>query len=96
MSGGASRVRARVVVGGRVQGVFFRGFVQEEARGRGVRGWVRNLADGRVEALLDGERTNVDAVLESMRHGPRAARVTDVAVRFEDPTDEYDDFSVRY
>jgi acylphosphatase len=96
VSGASSRVRARVVVEGRVQGVFFRGFVQEEARGRGVRGWVRNLADGRVEALLEGERTDVDAVLESMRRGPRAARVTDFAVRFEDPTGEYDDFSVRY
>jgi acylphosphatase len=96
VSGAESRLCARVVVEGRVQGVFFRGFVQGEARRLGVRGWVRNLADGRVEALFEGGQEAVRAILESVRRGPPAARVTDVAVSFEEPRGEHDDFSVRY
>lgn len=77
--------RAHVFVAGLVQGVSFRWYLTQEARGRGVGGWVRNLADGRVEAVFEGRREHVDALVAWCREGPRHARVTDVEVSFEEP-----------
>ncbi len=71
-------VRARVLVDGRVQGVWFRESTREHAARAGATGWVRNLADGRVEALLEGERQAVESVLAFLREGPPHARVTSV------------------
>ena len=69
-------------VSGRVQGVWFRQSTAEQSRMRGVQGWVRNLEDGRVEALLQGPIESVEAVLAWIRTGgPEAARVLDVEVR---------------
>jgi acylphosphatase len=78
----AELVRARVLVAGEVQGVFFRGSAVAEARRLGVRGWVRNLPDGRVEALAEGERAAVEALVGWCRRGPPAARVDDVQVEW--------------
>jgi acylphosphatase len=64
-----------VVVHGRVQGVFFRGFTEQEALKRGLRGWVRNRRDGTVEAVFAGEEGAVAGVIEACRRGPPAARV---------------------
>jgi acylphosphatase len=75
MNAAEPRIRRRVVVSGRVQGVFFRGATQEAARARGVDGWVRNLPDGRLEAVFEGEATAVEALVEFCRSGPRGARV---------------------
>jgi acylphosphatase len=61
---------------GRVQAVGFRAFVVREARKRGLRGWVRNLKDGRVEVLLIGFRADIDRVVEACRRGPAGAYVT--------------------
>ena len=90
------RVRARVFVGGRVQGVFFRFETRESARGLGVGGWVRNRRDGRVEAVFEGEKEDVERMIELCRRGPSGARVTDVEVRWEEPTGEFEGFRVRY
>ncbi|MGM0576837.1 MAG: acylphosphatase [Myxococcota bacterium] len=79
------KVRARVFISGRVQGVFFRDSTQQQARRRGVAGWVRNLVDGRVEAVLEGRDEAVRAILDWCRDGPPAARVEDVEVRWETP-----------
>jgi acylphosphatase len=89
-------VRAHVVVGGRVQGVFFRTETQEEAHRRNVTGWVRNLPDGRVEAVFEGEKAQVDALVEYCRRGPPGSRVTKVDVTWEDYTGEFKSFSIRY
>lgn len=71
---------------GRVQGVGFRWFLRETANAHGVTGWVRNLADGSVEALLCGANAEVDAVLAKLRTGPSSAHVDDVGVSdAEDP-----------
>ncbi len=70
----------RVLVSGRVQGVGFRWSVQREAERLGVRGWVRNLSDGRVEARFEGEADAVDAIVGFCRRGPGTARVESVRV----------------
>jgi acylphosphatase len=90
------KARARVRVSGHVQGVFFRAFTEEVARSYGLTGWVRNMSDGQVEALLEGEKQGVERAVSSLRSGPPAARVEDVEVRWEDFTDEFGSFSVRY
>jgi acylphosphatase len=74
-----------VVVRGRVQGVGFRVFVASRARTRGVAGWVRNRADGSVEAVLEGGRDAVESVVAASADGPRAADVSAVDVSDEEP-----------
>ena len=68
--------RRRVVIDGRVQGVGFRASCARRAGEAGIAGWVRNLPDGRVEAVFEGPVTDVDKLLEWCRHGPPLARVT--------------------
>jgi acylphosphatase len=89
-------VRAHVVVSGRVQGVFFRSETQDEAYRQNVTGWVRNLPDGRVEAVFEGEKAKVDALIEFCRRGPLGARVSRVDVVWENYTGEFKTFSIRY
>lgn len=79
-------VRRRVVVSGRVQGVFFRDSCREEAASAGLSGWVRNLDDGRVEATFEGDEGEVDRLVEWCRSGPGAADVGSVSVGDEEPT----------
>jgi acylphosphatase len=78
-------VRQRVVVSGRVQGVFFRESTRREAERRGVAGWVCNRADGAVEAVFEGEVSDVEALVEFCSSGPRGAAVEDVTIRREPP-----------
>jgi len=77
--------RARVWISGRVQGVYFRQNTQREARRRTLRGWVRNLVDGRVEAAFEGEPGAVEAMVAWCRVGPPEAHVEDVVVEWERP-----------
>ena len=78
-------IRKRVVVRGRVQGVFFRDTTRRMAASRGVAGWVRNRPDGAVEAAFEGEPDAVDAMVEFSRSGPRGAAVAGVEVSDEEP-----------
>jgi acylphosphatase len=80
--------RVRVLVEGRVQGVNFRHFTSLEARRLGLAGWVRNLSDGRVEAVYEGGLEAVEEMIEWTRHGPDWARVTDLVIRDEAPQGE--------
>ena len=89
-------VRAHVFVSGRVQGVFFRSETEDEANRRNVGGWVRNTSDGRVEAVFEGEKGDVEKMIDFCRRGPSGARVTKVDVRWEDYTGEFRDFRIRY
>lgn len=77
--------RRRVVVHGRVQGVFFRETMRRRAASLGVAGWVCNRADGAVVAVLEGERDAVERVVEFCREGPRGARVDWIDVVAEEP-----------
>jgi acylphosphatase len=78
-------VRSRVVVSGRVQGVFFRDTCRREAARHGVAGWVRNRPDGSVEAVFEGPPDAVGAMVAWSRHGPSRAEVTDTTVHREQP-----------
>ena len=80
--------RARVVVSGRVQGVFFRAEARDRARSLGVAGWVRNNPDGTVEAAFEGDRERVESMVEWCRRGPALAEVERVVVEWEEPRDE--------
>ena len=89
-------VEAHIVVSGRVQGVWFRGNTQRFAAAAGVRGWVRNLPDRRVEAVLQGERAAVESVVDFMRTGPPGAAVTDIAVSWSPAGEVFHGFDIRY
>lgn len=77
----------RVIISGRVQAVWYRGWTVREASARGLAGWVRNCRDGRVEALFFGPVDDVADMLQACRTGPPAARVDDIAVFSADPPD---------
>ena len=85
-------VRARVLVSGRVQGVFFRYSCAREARQAGLRGTVRNLPDGRVEAVFQGRKPTVERLISWCHQGPPAARVADVKVSWESVDGELPSF----
>jgi acylphosphatase len=91
-----AKVRAHIFASGRVQGVFFRSETQHEARRRNVDGWVRNLPDGRVEAVFEGERNDVERLVEFSRRGPSGAKVARVEVQWERYTGEFRGFRMRY
>jgi acylphosphatase len=78
-------IRRRVIVHGRVQGVFFRDTTRRQASSRGVAGWVRNRLDGTVEAVFEGDPEAVESMVALCREGPRGARVEQVEVHEEDP-----------
>ena len=89
-------VRAHVWVKGRVQGVGFRAHVEYFARQiNGLTGWVRNVGYDTVEAVIEGERLNVERLIQTMKDGPRSARVDDSKIEWEQPTGEFPQFGVR-
>lgn len=81
----SERTRAHVFVSGRVQGVFFRATTSDTAEEVGADGWVRNLEDGRVEAVFEGSEAQVEEMVEFCHEGSSAARVEDVEVEYESP-----------
>lgn len=87
-----SLVAARVIVTGRVQGVGFRAWTEDRAREMGLAGYVRNLPDGGVEAVFEGEEDTVNLMLELLRGGPRLARVSEVRVEKGACTGKYRGF----
>ena len=91
-----NKARAHAIISGRVQGVFFRMETKRAADGFGVFGWVKNLLDGTVEAVFEGDRDRVDAVLDWCREGPPAAKVTDVDVNWEKYTGDYTGFNIDF
>jgi acylphosphatase len=87
-------VRKRVLVSGQVQGVFFRDSCRRVAGQQGVAGWVRNLPDGRVEAVFEGDPDSVERMVRWARRGPSHAHVTAVAVR-DEPAEGLAAFEIR-
>ena len=89
------RVARRYVIAGRVQGVGFRWFTHDAAAREGVHGWVRNMADGSVEVMAEGELTAVDRLEAAIRRGPSSARVEDVAIEEHPPSGRVTGFEIR-
>ena len=88
--------RAHLMISGRVQGVFYRMETKSAADRIGVSGWVRNKRDGRVEAIVEGEKQKVDALIRWCKTGPPAARVHDVEVTWEPYQGKFASFEVTY
>jgi acylphosphatase len=90
------RKRIRVLISGEVQGVWFRANTRDRAIELGLNGWVRNTSDGKVEAVFEGEEERIKRMIEWCRHGPPLARVEKLEIRWEEPKNERNGFSIRY
>jgi acylphosphatase len=88
-------VRAHLLISGIVQGVGYRWHCRRAAQGIGATGWVRNLDDGRVEAVAQGTREQVEQLIKWCYRGPEEARVSDIAVTYEETAESFQDFGVR-
>jgi acylphosphatase len=88
-------VARRFLIGGRVQGVGFRMFTEARAAAEGVHGYVQNLSDGRVEALVEGEQESVDRIELALRRGPAGARVESFEVDVVEPSRRGTGFTTR-
>jgi acylphosphatase len=91
-----NETRAHVFIEGRVQGVFYRAFTRDTARTLGLRGWVKNLYDGRVEAVFEGNKELIEQVIRKCYQGPPGARVTNIDVKWEEFTEDLKGFAIRY
>ena len=93
-TGPMSTKRVQVIVRGRVTGVFFRAAAQREAKRLGITGWVKNRPDGSVEIVAEAEEEAIKEMISWSHHGPSAARVDDVDVRWRGYTGEFSDFRI--
>ncbi len=90
------KIRAHVFVSGKVQGVFFRENIKKKAEKLAVLGWAKNLKDGRLEAVFEGDRQKVEKMVNWMKRGPIWAKVEGLDVIWEDYQDEFKGFEIRY
>lgn len=88
--------RAHLFVEGIVQGVFYRAFTRDIASSLSLRGWVKNLPDGRVEALFEGYKKNIEEAIKHCLSGPPGARVKNIDVKWETYKGDFEDFAIRY
>ncbi len=88
--------RAHLIISGRVQGVCYRAFTKDVAVSRGLTGWVKNLPDGRVEAVLEGESDSIERAVAECYKGPPASHVTDIAIEWEEFKGEFSGFDIGY
>lgn len=91
----AEKVQKHIYLSGRVQGVGFRAYTRQQASVFNVKGWVKNLADGRVEAKLQGKNKKVEKMIEKLKKGPSFARVDEIEIETENLTD-FNDFEIRF
>ncbi|MBM7623564.1 acylphosphatase [Sporohalobacter salinus] len=94
MDSGANMIRVHVFISGRVQGVGFRNFTRSKAEELDIAGWVKNLEDGRVEAVFAGKANKVKEILKSIRKGPTFAKVDDIESKQEEYVGEFSDFQI--
>ncbi len=90
------KARAHIIVSGRVQGVFFRDHTRRWAYSLGLTGWVKNLWDGRVEVLAEGEKEKIEDLISRLRQGPPLAQVHNVEITWEEYRDEFEDFRITW
>ncbi len=91
-----NKVRAHVIISGRVQGVCYRMETQRAAKSIGVSGWIKNRFDGTVEAVFEGHKKQVDQIIEWCRKGPALARVSNIEIGWESVTGELRNFDITY
>jgi acylphosphatase len=91
-----AKSRAKLIIKGHVQGVNFRYYTQREAKKNNLTGWVRNLPDGSVAALFEGEEQDVEMMIQWCRHGPPSARVTELIAQKEEFRGEFQSFSILF
>ena len=91
-----TRVRAHVLISGRVVGVYFRDSTRRQAEALGLAGWVRNTADDQVEAAFEGEEAEVRKIVAWCHRGPSRAQVEDVTVEWQPETGEFSGFEIRF
>jgi acylphosphatase len=89
------KIRAEAIFRGRVQGVHFRDYTRRFARRKGVNGWVRNLADGTVEATFEGEKDNIEEVIRLLRDEHPFARVDKIDLVWSECKDQFNRFDIR-
>ncbi len=90
------KLQVQVIISGRVQGVWFRANTKQKAEQLGINGWVKNIADGKVAALFEGDEKHVQEMIEWCHHGPPLAKVENIEVKKQSPTNGFEGFSVRY
>ncbi len=88
--------RVHLIIEGRVQGVFFRAFTREVAVKHNLKGWAKNLYDGNVEAVFEGEGSDISKAIAECYKGPPASKVMHIDIKWEPYTGAYDTFSIRY
>lgn len=92
----AEKARVHIIILGLVQGVFFRSETRAKARELGLFGWVRNLEDGRVEILAEGEKEKLEKLVEWTKRGPNSARVDGIDIKWQKYQGEFKNFEIRY
>ena len=90
------KIRVHIFVSGKVQGVFFRENAKKKAEKLAVQGWIKNLRDGRVEAVFEGHRKNIEEMVDWARKGPIWAKIDDFSLVWEDYQGEFKQFEIRY
>ena len=90
------KARVHLIIHGYVQGIFYRASTRETALSLGLSGWVRNMADGNVEALFEGSIDNLHNAVEWCRQGPPGAKVTKIDEKWTDSKAEFDSFEIRH
>lgn len=90
------KVRAHLYISGKVQGVYYRAFVQDIADSLGLKGWVKNLPDKKVEAVFEGERDLIEKAIAKCYEGPPYAHVTDINTIWENHLEGFTDFRIKY
>jgi acylphosphatase len=88
--------RAHLFIEGRVQGIFYRAFTRDVAHTLGLKGWVRNLYDGRVEAVFEGKKEIIERAIKECFSGPPGARVTNIEVKWEESAGDLKGFAIKY
>ena len=88
--------RAHIFVSGRVQGVLFRDGTRRQAKKLGITGWVKNLGDGRVEAVFEGEKVKVEQIVNWAKRGPILSKVENLEIAWEEHKGEFSSFEIKY
>ena len=90
------KIRVHIFISGKVQGVFFRQFTQEKAQELELVGWIRNLSDGRVEALIEGDKEKIDKLLIHLKQGSPLSKVEHIKVNYKKYQGEFEMFEITY